>query len=219
MVEGTHEQVPRKRGRPRDERTRAAIIAAALELLAEGGMSMATIEGIAARAGCSKVTIYRWWPSRAAVLLEGLFDLTRDSLVVPDGANVKDVLRDQVAATLALFREGVAGSLLRTLAGEAVSDPDVAHALQRQWVGPRRDVCLRILADAVARGEMHVDTDLEAATDQLFGPLYYRLIFGHAPLDEDLPRVLVDQLLRGLRPASEGRLDGLAPEDRLGAEK
>jgi hypothetical protein len=88
---------------------------------------------------------------------------------------------------------------VRTLVGEAVSDPAVADALRDQWIGPRRVVCLRILRDAVERGELRADTDLEAASDQLFGPLYHRLNFGHAALDDDLPAVLVGQLLRGLR--------------------
>ena len=162
-------------------------------------MQAATIEAIAARAGASKATIYKWWPSRAAVLLEGLFDLTRETIVVPGGVSTADALTSQLTATLRIFREGATGPLLRTLAGEAVSDPAVADALRDQWIGPRRTVCLGILRDAVARGELRGDTDLEAASDQLFGPLYHRLLFGHAPLEDDLPAVLVGQLLRGLR--------------------
>jgi AcrR family transcriptional regulator len=176
-----------------------AIVCAARDLLAEGGMAAATMEAIAARAGCSKATVYKWWPSRAAVLLEGLFDLTRASIVVPEGLGTAEALRTQLAATLAIFREGATGPLLRTLAGEAVSDASVADALRDQWIGPRRVVCLGILREAVARGELRADTDLEAASDQLFGPLYHRLLFGHAPLEDDLPAVLVEQLLRGLR--------------------
>jgi AcrR family transcriptional regulator len=190
-----------RRGRPRSEKTRAAIVCAARDLLAEGGMAAATIEAIAARAGCSKATIYKWWPSRAAVLLEGLFDLTRASIVVPEGLDTAEALRVQLSATLSIFREGATGPLLRTLAGEAVSDPAVAAALREQWIAPRRIVCLGILRDAVDRGELRADTDLEAASDQLFGPLYHRLVFGHAPLEPELPGVLVAQLLRGLRVA------------------
>jgi AcrR family transcriptional regulator len=188
-----------RRGRPRSEKTRTAIVCAARDLLAEGGMQAATIEAIAARAGSSKATIYKWWPSRAAVLLEGLFDLTRESIEVDEDVALEDALRSQLAATLAIFREGATGPLLRTLAGEAVSDPAVATALRDQWIAPRRVVCIGILRAAVARGELREDTDLEAASDQLFGPLYHRLVFGHAPLDDELPGVLVEQLLRGLR--------------------
>jgi AcrR family transcriptional regulator len=190
-----------RRGRPRSEKTRAAIVCAARDLLAEGGMAAATMEAIAARAGCSKATIYKWWPSRAAVLLEGLFDLTRSTIEIPEGASTEEALRGHLGATLAVFREGAAGPLLRTLAGEAVSDPAVAAALREQWIAPRRIVCLGILRDAVGRGELRADTDLEAASDQLFGPLYHRLVFGHAPLEPELPGVLVAQLLRGLRVA------------------
>src|SRR3954453_4800783 len=157
-------------------------------------MAAATIEAIAARAGSSKATIYKWWPSRAAVLLDGLFDLTRESITVPEGVSTEEALRSQLTATLRIFREGATGPLLRTLAGEAVSEPAVADALRVQWIGPRRGVCLGILRAAVARGELRADTDLEAASDQLFGPLYHRLLFGHAPLYDALPRRLVDQL-------------------------
>jgi AcrR family transcriptional regulator len=192
-------QPPARRGRPRSEKTRAAIVCAARDLLAEGGMSAATTEAIAARAGCSKATIYKWWPSRAAVLLEGLFDLTRATIEVPEGLSLEAALRGQLTAAMEIFREGATGPLVRTLVGEAVGDPAVAEALREQWIGPRRVVSVRILRDAVARGELRPDTDLEAASDQLFAPLYHRLNFGHAPLDDDLPAILVDQLLRGLR--------------------
>lgn len=198
MTERPVDAVPR-RGRPRSEKTRAAIVCAARDLLAEGGMAAATMEAIAARAGCSKATIYKWWPSRAAVLLEGLFDLTRATIEIHPGIGAEEALCAHLSATLAVFRDGAAGPLLRTLAGEAVSDPAVAAALREQWIGPRRVVSRQILADAVARGELRADTDLEAASDQLFGPIYHRLVFGHAPLDDDLPAVLVAQLMRGLR--------------------
>jgi AcrR family transcriptional regulator len=188
-----------KRGRPRSEKTRAAVVCAARDLLAEGGMAAATMEAIAARAGCSKATIYKWWPSRAAVLLEGLFDLTQATIEIPEGADTEAALRAHLGATLRIFRDGAAGPLLRTLAAEAVSDPAVADALREQWIAPRRAVSRRILGEAVAAGELRADTDVEAASDQLFGPIYHRLVFGHAPLSDDLPATLVAQLLRGLR--------------------
>jgi AcrR family transcriptional regulator len=73
-------------GRPRSERSRAAILAAAGELMNEGGLGAATVEAIADRAGVGKATIYKWWPSRAAVALEGMTLVAADSWNVPESA-------------------------------------------------------------------------------------------------------------------------------------
>jgi len=188
----------RGRGRPRSERARQAIVQAAGELLAEGGMPAATMEAIAARAGVSKATIYKWWPSRGAVMLEGLFELTRSTLDVPEGADLRAALKAHIGALEALLVDGVAGPLLRALLAEAGSDPAVAEALRERWLGPRRAIVAERLRAAIARGELRADTDIETAGDQLFAPVYYRLLFGHAPLDDALAGQLVDQLLDGL---------------------
>jgi AcrR family transcriptional regulator len=180
------------------------VLDAAADLLIEGGLSAATIEAIAARAGVSKATIYKWWPSRGHVALDSLFNRTRASMDVDAQATVEEALRQQVGALLDLLSDPATGSLVRETVALAQSDPDLRSALVSQWLEPRRAIVERVLRRAVERGEIHADVDVAAAMDQLFGPLYYRLLFGHAPLEPELAATLVDQMLVGLRSAGAG---------------
>lgn len=188
----------RGRGRPRSEKARTAVLDAAADLLLEGGMAAATMEGVAARAGVSKATVYKWWPSRGHLALDAFFTRTRDTMAVDEGATLAEALTAQVDALCTLFRDTPSGPLMRELAAAAQADPDVRDAADQRWLRPRRRVAAGLLADAVARGELRADTDVEAAVDQVFAPVYHRLLYGHAPLREGLAATLVGQLLAGL---------------------
>lgn len=189
---------PRRRGRPRSERARTAILAAAGDLMLDGGMGACTMEAIAARAGVSKATIYRWWPSRGAVALEGLLEQTRESIAIPAGLSTSDALRFQVRGLVSLFQDPTCGPLMRGLIGQAQDDAEIAAALRERWLAPRRAVAVETIRAGVARGEIRDDVDVAVAADQVFAPVYYRLTFGHDRLDGDLSDQLVDQMMAGL---------------------
>jgi AcrR family transcriptional regulator len=206
------------RGRPRSERVRLAILAAAADLLIEGGMAAATMEGIAARAGVSKATIYKWWPSRGQLALDSFFNRTKDSIAVDRSLPLAAALITQLDALCTLFRDTPSGALMRELAAAAQADPDVREALEERWLRPRRAVGRRLLADAVARGELPVRLDLEVTLDQLYAPIYHRLLFGHQPLGRDLPARLVAQALPGLAAPEPGpTTPGSSPESSIAA--
>jgi AcrR family transcriptional regulator len=188
----------RPRGRPRSEAARQAILAAAGDLMLAGGMAAATMDAIAARAGVSKATIYKWWPSRGAVALEGFLDRVAGTLAIPEGASAADGLTWQIGALIRLFRDTAAGPLMRALVAQAQSDPDIARSLRERWLAPRRAVAMDIMRSGVERGEIRADIDLEAVMDELFAPVYYRLFFAHNPLDDELAPTLVAQLMRGI---------------------
>jgi AcrR family transcriptional regulator len=185
-------------GRPRSERSRVAILAAAGELMIEGGLGAATVEAIADRAGVGKATIYKWWPSRAAVALEGMTLVAADSWNVPESATALEALAEHMRAVVRLFTTSPAGALMRSLAADAQSDPEIAEALRQQWLEPRRAVSRRILLDGIAAGELAEDLDLEATLDLIYAPLYYRLLFGHGPLEEDETEPLIELVRRAI---------------------
>jgi AcrR family transcriptional regulator len=187
------------RGRPRSERARLAVLDAAADLLIRGGMGAATMEAIAARAGVSKATIYKWWPSRAHVALDSFFVTTKNTMAVTSGASLAEALTMQVGSLQRLFVDPATGSLMREMVALAQSDPDIRAALATRWLRPRRAVVEELLRVGIDRGEIRADADLPAAMDQLFGPLYYRLLFGHELLSDGLAETLVQQVLTGLR--------------------
>lgn len=187
-----------RRGRPRSEQARVAVLEAAGDLLLEGGLQATTVEAIAARAGVSKATIYKWWPNRGAVVLDGLLERVRRSLAIPEGLGTADALEFQLRELVALFRDTGVGPAMRAIASEVESDPDLARAVRERWLAPRRAVTAAVLARGVADGELSADLDVELVMDQLYGPLYFRLVFGHGPLPDDVAHRLVTQLMDGV---------------------
>lgn len=187
------------RGRPRSERVRTAVLKATTELLASGGPEAVTMEAIAARAGVSKTTLYKWWPNRGQVMLESLFSRTVHTTTVPDGQSPAEVLVGQIQALVSAFRDTEIGPLFARIVAAAQTDPEIRVALDQQWLAPRRAVGASLLRDAVERGELDVRTDVAVAVDQLFAPVYHRLLMGHEPLDDGMAPAVVAQLLDGLR--------------------
>jgi AcrR family transcriptional regulator len=187
-----------RRGRPRSQPRRAAILAAAGDLMLEGGLKAATIEAIAARAGVGKATIYKWWPSRGAVALEGFMVKAADSWSLPQDATAPEALKLLAVAAVRLFRESPAGALMRALTADAQADPDLRRALREQWFGPRRAVAAAIIQQGMRDGQLRSDLDVEVTLDLIFAPVYYRLVYGHQPLSEAFAEQSVDQVLHGI---------------------
>ena len=192
----TRTDVPR--GRRRSERSHEAILAATQELLVERGYPEVTIEGIAARAGVGKQTIYRWWPSKAALVLEAYL---AGSEAVPAPA-AKPTVRQDVRALLgwliAVLAEPTGGRVVAGLVGDLQHDADLAEGFHRDVVPARREAMLAALERGRARGEVRADADLELAVDALHGGVFYRLLLSGEPLDDAFARRLADQVLAGI---------------------
>jgi AcrR family transcriptional regulator len=214
---GTAAPATARPGRPRSESRRAAILAAAGDLMMEGGLRAATMEAIAARAGVGKATVYKWWPSRGAVALEGFMLRAADSWSLPEGVPAAEALRVLAVAAVRLFTRSPAGPLMRALAADAQSDPEIAQALREQWFSPRRAVAAEVVREGIRSGEFRADLDLAATLDLVFAPVYYRLLFSHEPLDEGFAERTVGQVLAGIAgPATVagGPPDGDPGNDR-----
>ena len=186
-------------GRPRSERARLAVLEAAGDLLVEGGLAAATIEAIAARAGVSKVTIYKWWPSRGSVAIDAYFHRYRATSDFDDSGDLAADLTGQIRLMIDAFR-GRAGAVMAELIGQAQSDPALADTLRSQWLEPRRNATAAVLRRAVDRGDLRPDIDIPVVMDALYAPIYYRLMFHHEPLDDDLAASLVRTTLDGIAP-------------------
>ncbi len=196
MTIGKTAEKPRS-GRPRSETTRLAILEAAADLLFEGGLGATTIESVAARAGVSKVTIYKWWPSRGSVAIDAYFHRYRETLNFPDTGNLFKDLTSQMSSLISAFR-GRAGEIMAELIGQAQSDAALALTLRTQWLQPRRERTTIVLQRAIDRGEVRPDVSIPVLMDQLYGPLYFRLVARHEPLEVDFAHELVRNTLEGV---------------------
>jgi AcrR family transcriptional regulator len=186
------------RGRRRSGRSHEAIIAATQQLLVERGYPALTIEGIAARAGVGKQTIYRWWPSKAALVLEAY--LAGSEAVAQPAANrtAREDVRALLGWLIAVLAQPIGGHVIAGLVGDLQHDADLAEGFQRDVVPARRAAMLAALERARARGEVRADADLELAVDALHGAVFYRLLLSGEPLDDDFADRLTGQTLAGL---------------------
>ncbi|MBM0742050.1 TetR/AcrR family transcriptional regulator [Phormidium sp. CLA17] len=185
--------------RRRNERSHQAILKAAAELLEEKGYSGVCIEGIAARAGVGKQTIYRWWSSKAAVIMEAYATRPAKNPPTPDTGSVQADLHQMLAHLCFVLTQTTSGSVVKGLIAEAQNNCEVAETFRAYFVACRRDATRTILERGIERAELRSDLNVELAIDTLFGPIWYRLLLQHAPLDDDFAAALVNHLLAGMQ--------------------
>ncbi|WP_261569543.1 TetR/AcrR family transcriptional regulator [Frankia gtarii] len=191
---------PKPRGRPRSVAVHEAVIEATIALLREGGGYPAlSIEGVAARSGVTKRTIYRWWPSKGALVTEAYGALVRRDHPDPQTGSVAEDLRTVVRRLFRAVSRPEVAAVMRSMMVEAQSDPAFAAEFAR-FIAERRAVLAEVFRRGVERGELRPDLDLETAVDEIFGPYWYRLLARHAELTESFADSLVDHVLRGLHP-------------------
>ncbi|SNT33348.1 transcriptional regulator, TetR family [Granulicella rosea] len=187
---------PLKPGRPRSEAARHAILRATLDLVSEKGFRAISMDQIAAGAGVGKMTVYRRWPNKAALVMDALLQLIGPETAFPAAERALHRLRAQLELQARFFL-GPSGTLVRSLLAEAQSDEELAQAFLARWIAPRRAGVIAILRQAVVEGDLRPEIDLEVATDQLYGPIYYRLLIGSGVIDGAFLEALYRQFLQG----------------------
>jgi AcrR family transcriptional regulator len=192
------------RGRPRSEQARRAILASAMDLLFDQGLNAMSMDDVARRAGVSKATIYRWWPSKERLALDALADEWASS--APADQNDTGTLRGDL---LARFRPWVRqlnrkpyARVVAGLVAAAQTDAEFAELYRAHFVQPRRVATRDILVRARDRGDIAADTDLEVTLDLLYGPIYHRLLHGHAPITQPFAQHVIDAVITAMSPDS-----------------
>jgi hypothetical protein len=148
------------------------------------------------------MTIYKWWPSKGALALDGYFQRVEPQLQFPDSGDVEADLRAQLHAFLAVIGGSPAGSVIAELIGQAQSDPDLKAAFLQRYSAPRRALAVSTMETAKERGQLRADVDPETLVDQLWGACYHRLLIPDQPLTAAFVDALVDNLFGGIAPRS-----------------
>ena len=188
------------RGRPRSEPARQAILAAATDLLLARGLSAVSMDAVAERAGVSKATIYRWWPTKETLALDALYEqLTEPSPEPPDTGSLETDLRTLLNGLMERARGGPYARVIGALVTEAATDPAFGELYRARYIEPRRAQARAIVRRALSRGELPAGTDVEAAVALLYGPVYHRLLHGHAELTPEFAAYVVRVVLAGLK--------------------
>ncbi len=186
-----------KRGRPRNPAIQKSILAASYDLLLKDGFKGVTMEKIAEQAGVSKVTVYKWWPNKAAVVMDGFLDAATDRLPVPDTGRVIDDIKIH-ASNLCRFMTSHEGKMIAALIGEGQEDKVLMEAILSRYIQPRRMEAIEILRKGQERKELREGAELGLCIDLLYGPLLYRMLVTGEPLHDEFVRQLVDSAFRGL---------------------
>ena len=184
------------RGRPRDPRIRATILAAARALLEKGGLTAVTIEAIAGKAGVSRPTIYRYWPNAPAVAMAAFLDASGAPTSAKANRSPLTALRDQLHAVADAFA-APSGRSVAAMVAAAQSETELAKAFRNEFIARNRDAARLLLERCIEDKLVERPADIDLALDLIFGPLFYRLLMGHAPIT----RGLVDQLIEAVIPA------------------
>ncbi|AMU23342.1 TetR/AcrR family transcriptional regulator [Mycobacteroides abscessus] len=177
---------------------REEVLQAAGELLFTEGMGGFTIDKVAALSGASKMTIYKWWPSKGALALDGYFRKVEPDLNFPDSGEIERDLRIQMRAFLGVIRDTAAGAIVGELIGQAQVDPELKAAFLQRYSGPRRALAVAALRRAQERGQLRANVDPEVMVDQLWGACYHRLLVPDQPLTAGFVDALLDNLFKGI---------------------
>lgn len=188
----------------RRETSRRAILAAAFELLQEVGYAKLTIEGIAARAGVGKQTIYRWWPSKGAVVFDAFLTLSEggdgEPAALPDTGDLEADLTAVLRATIAELNDPRYDQPMRALSTEIAHDPELAAAYAERLDGPLKEIKRQRLRSAQQAGQLADDIDLDIAVEMVWGPVLNRWLQRSGPLTDEYAARVVATALNGLRP-------------------
>jgi len=184
-------------GRPRSEESRQSILRSTLKLLQQdGGFAELSIEAIAADAGVGKTTVYRWWPTKAALVADAFSDSADSELRFPDTGNVCSDMSLQMRRLIRIFRSD-RGKIVAALLAGGQSDEELIEAFRERFLWPRRRQAYQTLQRGIDRGELPPDSDLDLVLDSLYGPIYMRFLIRHAKLDESFADEICGLVLKG----------------------
>lgn len=187
-------------GRPRSEVSRQAILRSTLKLLKQqGGFPELSIEAIAADANVGKTTVYRWWPTKAALVADAFSASAEEELQFPNTGSVLGDMSLQMRRLIRIFRSE-RGKVVAALLAGGQSDPELIEAFRDRFLWPRRKQAYATLQRGIDRGELPSDSDLNLLLDCLYGPIYMRFLIRHDKLEETYADQICGLVLVGLKP-------------------
>jgi len=179
----------------------AVIMDAVYALLQEKSVRDLTMEEVARQAGVGKPTLYKWWPTKAKLVLAMLSERMAPNLDLPAGRTAAESLRFRVRRLIDAFN-GPFGRIVAGLIAEGQSEAAIRQEFFDRWVSPRRTATIADLERGKNTGELRSETDSEVLNDAIFGAIYYRLLLRSGPLTRRFGDQLVEQVIRGHRLAN-----------------
>src|SRR6184192_4483189 len=189
-----------RKGRPPSEMAAShdAIMDAVYALLQKKSVRDLTMEAVAKRAGVGKPTLYKWWPTKATLVLAMLCERMAPKLEKPTVLTAEESLRFRARSLIKAFN-GPFGRIVAGLIAEGQSEPAVLQEFFGRWVSPRRTATIADLQRGKNAGELRSETEPVLLNDAIFGAIYYRMLLSSGPLTRRFGEDLVEQVIRGHR--------------------
>jgi AcrR family transcriptional regulator len=189
---------PKGRGRQRSSESEEAILKATLQLLKEKSLRDITVDAIARKAGVGKMTIYKWWPSKAYVALDAFRKKMNRVVVMPDTGDTERDLAELLYSIMSFYISPT-GRIFSQFLAESQSDPEFAVLFREHFLKPRRESVGAFLDRAMKQGVIDRTLNREILLDLIFGPMVFRLMAGHGALNRAESDAMISTLLRGIR--------------------
>lgn len=183
-TEVSHIRASRSPGRVRSEASRVAILNATLKLLETQTLQQISIEAIAKTAGVGKATIYRWWSSKVSVVIDAFVQNHTVLTPMPKGVSCREAITVHIHRMVQQYSER-SGRLVAQILAEGQSDPDVLREFRDRFFTGRRKMVREVIDEGRRNGEFRTDMDTEFLMDMVYSPVYFRLIMGHLPLNQE----------------------------------
>ncbi|MGW0515705.1 TetR/AcrR family transcriptional regulator [Crossiella sp. NPDC003009] len=189
------------RGRRPADDVRADVLRAAGELLLAEGLADFTFERVARVSGVSKTTLYKWWPSKGALALDGYFHAVQETLAFPDTGDIRADLTSQLRSFAKVMTKTAGGKIVTELIGQAQTDHELSVAFRERYSAQRRQLAVTRLQRAQEQGQIRAEVDVRVVIDQLWGAVYNRLLVPDEPVTDKFILALVANLMDGIGTA------------------
>lgn len=193
------ESAAAKKGRPRSEKSRKAILNATNKLLLQTSVQELSIEAIAKKAKVGKTTIYRWWPNKTAVVMDALANQPGMQTPLPTASSHKEAILMQMDKLIRLV-DSNNGQTIAQLFSEAQASEVSLNIFKDNLLEPLMDAIRYSIEEGQKNGEFRDDIDPSLAIDMLCGPIFFRLMAHPADLEEDFRRTFPDEAIKILAP-------------------
>jgi AcrR family transcriptional regulator len=190
---------PRAPGRPRSEQARQDILKSAYKLLKKKRINAVSAQEIAHGAGVSTATLYRWWNTKEAIMLDACFEHVMPILAVEEKGPPLGRLREFLVRSAA-FLCSEDGKIMARLFTGIHGDKKLQQMYLERFYLPRRRIQLQVIEEAIACRQLRRDTDPELLLDALSGPMFFRWLVGHAPVDKKLAETLAEKIIPAFTP-------------------
>ena len=191
-------------GRPRSETSHQSILDATSRLMERQPIRLMTISGIAKEANVGKPTIYRWWDSKCALVMEAFLAKMEPQVPMPKAKSTREALGQHVKSMIKMLN-GTAGRIVAEIIGEGQADPHILEEFRTRLFAPLTEPARAIIRQGKASGELAGDVDVDLVVDLIYGPIYHRLLVGHHHLDRKFTVAMQNQVTSILMPVSAVR--------------